>query len=307
MLVAYCHLCRHSRNLAEGGCLLSRFHFTRSRSFLGHVACRTLPWQGLISLTGIRLEDGLQVLKKNNNNKEHKIIIDVQFVNHLPMTKLRQKNNGESNNVHCCTIYIYSNGKCWIFQKKYINESWVRPSGHKHLFHAQGYYWVCFGSCQLTLIRMSIIKLNTGYALPHQLRKFGISHWFACGADGPADKWSRNHQNFSDGQISKFHRYAWGPAGMRDSHTWSSSIGRKLKGALKNLKNNANMNEWMNGKAYQNMHWKLLEKPDISRVLPLLNHWGRGSTLEMSSFFQPFQCIQCILMNFAIHNYNILQ
>ena len=24
-------------------------------------------------------------------------------------------------------------------------------------------------------------------------------------------------------------------------------------------------------------------------------------------FFQPFQCIQCILMNFAIHNYNILQ
>ena len=24
-------------------------------------------------------------------------------------------------------------------------------------------------------------------------------------------------------------------------------------------------------------------------------------------FFQPFQCIQCILMNFAIHNYDILQ
>ena len=54
--------------------------------------------------------------------------------------------------------------------------------------------------------------------------------------------------------------------------------GRKLKGAFKNLKNNAN--NWMNGKAYQNMHWKLLEKPDILRVLPLdwslLNHWGRG-------------------------------
>ena len=48
------------------------------------------------------------------------------------------------------------------------------------------------------------------------------------------------------------------------------------------------MNEWMNGKAYQNMHWKLLEKPDISRVLPLLNHWGRGSTLEMSSFSNLF-------------------
>ena len=31
MLVAYCLLCRHCRNLAEGGCLLSRFHFTRCR------------------------------------------------------------------------------------------------------------------------------------------------------------------------------------------------------------------------------------------------------------------------------------
>ena len=40
---------RCMRNLAEGGCLLSRgFHFTRCRYFLGHVACRNLPWQGLI-------------------------------------------------------------------------------------------------------------------------------------------------------------------------------------------------------------------------------------------------------------------
>ena len=103
MLVAYCRLCRHCRNLAEGACLLSIFHFTRCYSFLGHVACQNLPWQDLIGLTGIRLEDGLQAFLKKNN-KEH--IIDVQFVRHLPMTKLRQKNNGESNNVHCCTIYI---------------------------------------------------------------------------------------------------------------------------------------------------------------------------------------------------------
>ena len=48
MLVAYCQLCRHCRNLAEGGCLLSRFHFTRCRCFLGHVACQNLPWQALI-------------------------------------------------------------------------------------------------------------------------------------------------------------------------------------------------------------------------------------------------------------------
>ena len=47
MLVAYCQLCRHCRNSAEGGCLLSRFHFTHCCYFLGHVACRNLPWQGL--------------------------------------------------------------------------------------------------------------------------------------------------------------------------------------------------------------------------------------------------------------------
>ena len=145
---------------------------------------------------------------------------------------------------------------------------------------------ICF--MPRAIIEFVLVAVSWSSSQTHWLRKFGISHWFTCGADGPADKWSRNHQNFSDGQISKFHRYAWGPACMRDLHTWSSSIGRKLKGAFKNLKNNANMNEWMNGKAYPNMHWKLLEKPDISRVLPLLNHWGRGSTLEMSSFSNLF-------------------
>jgi len=43
----YCRLCRHWRNLAEGGCLLSRFHFTRCCYFLGHVACQNLPLQDL--------------------------------------------------------------------------------------------------------------------------------------------------------------------------------------------------------------------------------------------------------------------
>ena len=44
---AYCRLFRHCHNLAEGGCLLSRFHFMHCRYFLGHVACQNLPWQGL--------------------------------------------------------------------------------------------------------------------------------------------------------------------------------------------------------------------------------------------------------------------
>ena len=46
--VAYSRLCRHCRNLAEGGCRLSPFHFRLCRDFLGHVACRNLPWQGLM-------------------------------------------------------------------------------------------------------------------------------------------------------------------------------------------------------------------------------------------------------------------
>ena len=48
-LSAYCWLCRHCHYLAKGGCLLSRFHFTCCRYFLGHVACRYLPWQGIFN------------------------------------------------------------------------------------------------------------------------------------------------------------------------------------------------------------------------------------------------------------------
>ena len=48
--VAYSRLCRHCRNLTEGGCRLSRFHFRLCRYFLDHVACRNLPWQGLMYL-----------------------------------------------------------------------------------------------------------------------------------------------------------------------------------------------------------------------------------------------------------------
>ena len=46
--VALSGLCRHCRNLAEGGCLSARFHFTLCRYFLGHVACPNLPWQDLL-------------------------------------------------------------------------------------------------------------------------------------------------------------------------------------------------------------------------------------------------------------------
>ena len=45
--VAYSRPCRHCLNLAAGGCRLSPFHFRLCRYFLGHVARRNLPWQGL--------------------------------------------------------------------------------------------------------------------------------------------------------------------------------------------------------------------------------------------------------------------
>ena len=43
-----CECNQSKESLAEGDCLLLRFHFTHCRYFLGHVACRNLPWQGLI-------------------------------------------------------------------------------------------------------------------------------------------------------------------------------------------------------------------------------------------------------------------
>ena len=59
--VAYSRLCGHCRNLAEGGCCLSRLHFRFCRYFLGHVARRNLPWQGLSygrrSLTRVKLQE----------------------------------------------------------------------------------------------------------------------------------------------------------------------------------------------------------------------------------------------------------
>ena len=48
--VTYSRLCRHCRNLAGGGCRLSQFHFRLCRYFLGHVAYRNLPWQGLFNM-----------------------------------------------------------------------------------------------------------------------------------------------------------------------------------------------------------------------------------------------------------------
>ena len=71
MLVADCQLCHHCRNLAEEGCLLSRFHFMHCRYFLGHVACWNLPWQGLY----------------NNMNNRPQVDSAIHWVNDYPADK----------------------------------------------------------------------------------------------------------------------------------------------------------------------------------------------------------------------------
>ena len=87
MLVAYRRLCHHCRNLAEGGCLLSRFHFTRCRYFLGHVACRNLPWQGLIYFLMIKTPLLLHIKPSQTNTQS--ILIVLSF--HYPLKKKRRK------------------------------------------------------------------------------------------------------------------------------------------------------------------------------------------------------------------------
>ena len=59
----------------------------------------------------------------------------------------------------------------------------------------------CFDSCQLTIMWMSIIKLQFQILA----RKCDISNWFSCGADGsggrtdrPTDVRSGDYQNFLD-------------------------------------------------------------------------------------------------------------
>ena len=44
--VASSRLCRHCRNLAEGGCLLTQFHFTLCRDFFGSCCLLDLTWKG---------------------------------------------------------------------------------------------------------------------------------------------------------------------------------------------------------------------------------------------------------------------
>ena len=61
--VAYSRLCRHCRNLAEGGCRLSPFRFRLCRYFLGHVACRNLRWQGLLNIENWPLSQELVILR----------------------------------------------------------------------------------------------------------------------------------------------------------------------------------------------------------------------------------------------------
>ena len=61
-----------------------------------------------------------------------------------------------------------------------------------------------FDTCQLTIIWMSIIRLNTGYRPPILARKFDILHWLPRGADGWLErhtvKWLLKFLRWTDNQ-----------------------------------------------------------------------------------------------------------
>ena len=47
-------------------------------------------------------------------------------------------------------------------------------------------------------------QVNHRVQVPTLTRKFDVLYWFPCGVDERTDVPSHNHQNFSDGQITKF-------------------------------------------------------------------------------------------------------
>ena len=75
----------------------------------------------------------------------------------------------------------------------------------------------CFNSCQLTIVWMSMIKLNTGYGLPRQLESLTFHIGFSVVR---TDGQSRDYQKLADGWIIKFSK-VWGYARPRFAHAWS--------------------------------------------------------------------------------------
>ena len=87
MLVAYCRLCRHCRNLAEGGCLLSRgFHFTRCRYF---GPCRLSEFTLAGPHIFLMIKTPLLLHIKQSQTNTESILIVSSF--HCPLKKERRK------------------------------------------------------------------------------------------------------------------------------------------------------------------------------------------------------------------------
>ena len=87
MLVAYCRLCRHCRNLAEEGCLLSRgFHFTRCRYF---GPCRLSEFTLAGPHIFLMIKTPLLLHIKQSQTNTESILIVLSF--HCPLKKERRK------------------------------------------------------------------------------------------------------------------------------------------------------------------------------------------------------------------------
>ena len=77
--------------------LLSRFHSTCCRYFLGHVACQTLPWQGLRRvffihfLEKLELTDALLSHSENSKSDNKNLLLEkvLVFLNKLKLISFR--------------------------------------------------------------------------------------------------------------------------------------------------------------------------------------------------------------------------
>ena len=112
MLVAYCQLCHQCCNLAEGGCLLSRLHFMRCCYFLGHVACRNLPWQGLLAVFAILCLFTAIIIKTDTRS----FYINTHWFNTIKQFTTKPISLGttkriKNNKIHVITFTVFSAAK----------------------------------------------------------------------------------------------------------------------------------------------------------------------------------------------------
>ena len=92
MFVAYCRLCRHYRNLAEGGCVLWRFHFTRCATFWAMSLVGIYPGRASLICEQIKTNfDPLNETKLNLKDETNLSLTENNFQNTSEQYRKRMK------------------------------------------------------------------------------------------------------------------------------------------------------------------------------------------------------------------------